>query len=98
MPDFTFTVKMHDLYFNLFLGFGVATVPKAMPSVLFVGNAISFAAADESGPPHVGWHPVDAMSNVQTGPPSNFGKCFSGTLFAISIDPPPTSASKTTAK
>src|SRR5207249_7083978 len=98
LPDFTLTVKMHDLYSHLSFGKGVATVANAIPSVSLVANAISFAAADESGPPQAVWHPVDATSNVQSGPSSSFGKRVSGTLFAISTDPPPMRASKTTAE
>src|SRR5216117_379564 len=93
-PDFTFTLKTHDLYSHLLFASGVAAVSNAMPNVSLVANVISFAAADESGPPQTGRHPVDARSNVQTGPPAGLGKPFAGTPFAISTDPPPTRASK----
>src|SRR5216117_990920 len=53
-PDFTFTLKTHDLYSHLLFASGVAAVSNAMPNVSLVANVISFAAADESGPPKPG--------------------------------------------
>jgi hypothetical protein len=98
VPEFTLIVKMHDLYAHLLFASRVDELSNAMPSVSLEVKAISFAAADESGPPQSRWHPVGAKSNVQGGPSAIFGMRFSGTLFAINIEPPPIRTSKTAAE